>query len=105
MKLRFLGDIDMLPVVQSALKHEWKVEIWSYESVLHNDYRREKKIRGDLMSIHFIDHIFDRITYQKYDWTYALRDVPRERSIVCRYVALILILWFNAASFDTNVIL
>lgn len=90
MKLRFLGDIDMLPVVQSALKHEWKVEIWSYESVLHNDYRREKKIRGDLMSIHFIDHIFDRITYQKYDWTYALRDVPRERSIVCRYVA-----WVN----------
>lgn len=83
------GDVDMLPVVQLALVHKWKVEIWSYERALHNDYRREKKLRGDLMSIHFIDEIFDRITFQKYDWTYGLRDAPRERSIVCRYHTLL----------------
>lgn len=74
----------MLPVVQSALKHGWRVEIWSYEAGLHNDYRREQKLRGDLMSIYFIDTIFDKITFQKYDWTFHLQDAPRERSIVCR---------------------
>lgn len=78
----------MLPVVQSALKHGWRVEMWSYESVLHNDYRREQKIRGDLMSIYFIDTIFEKITFQKYDWTYGLRYAPRERSIVCRFVII-----------------
>lgn len=77
----------MLPVVHSALKHGWKVEIWSYKSGLHNDYLREKKFRGDLMSIYYIDDIFDKITYQKYDWTNGLREAPRERSIICRYVS------------------
>lgn len=56
----------MLPVVHSALKHGWKVEIWSYKSVLNKDYLREKKKRGDLMSIYYIDEIFDKISFQKY---------------------------------------
>lgn len=81
----FLGDLDMLPVVQTALEYGWKVEIWSLQMGLNKKYLREKKLRGELISIYYIDEIFDRVTFQKYDWTYGLREVPPERSIFCRY--------------------
>lgn len=85
-KYLFLGDLDMLPVVQTALEYGWKVEIFSYKMTLNKKYLREQKLRGDLISISYIDEIFDRVTFQKYDWTYGLREVPPERSIFCRYV-------------------
>lgn len=88
------GDVDMLSVVHVALKYGWKVEIWSYEKALHNDYRKEQQIRGGLLSIHFIDEIFDRITFQKFEWTLSLRKVPRERSLICKYVYRLLFLGF-----------
>ena len=80
----FSGDSDMLPVVIVALQEGWKVEIWSYDSALNNEYRDMAR-RNKLLKIFKIDDYFEQVTFQEPKWS---GHFPKERTIVLRYVQL-----------------
>jgi uncharacterized LabA/DUF88 family protein len=76
----FTGDKDMLPVVRVALRHGWKVEIWSYKNALSVELDNEKD-KSEKVEVHLIDDYFNQISF----WVYLnLSILPRNRTIVCR---------------------
>ena len=60
----FTGDEDMIPVVHRALKHKWKVEVWSFKVALKSKYYEITK-QSDNVKIFFIDDFFDKFTFQQ----------------------------------------
>lgn len=94
----------MLPLVEVALDFGWKVEIWSYKDSLCSKFQTMAR-KCDLFSIHPIDDIFGRVTFQNYTWTLSLRYVPRDRSMICMYVSIYFIvisLLFDGTCFYNN---
>lgn len=78
----FSGDRDLLRVVTKAVKHDYRVEIWSFKSAINNQVKRMAQDDPDKVVVNAIDDIFNEITYTKVVW--GKTKIPPERSLVAR---------------------
>jgi uncharacterized LabA/DUF88 family protein len=74
----FSGDLDFMSTVEKALKHKYKVEIWSLKKALKSDLANLGK-RNDRVKIRLIDDVFDDVAYYARHWRFQL---PKERTIM-----------------------
>ena len=76
------GDSDYIPAIEVALKHGWKVEVWSWEKALSADIRHhERKGKGlcvkylnDHMQVVTVNRYFDPTRFTEKDLLSRLND-------------------------------
>ena len=78
----FTGDKDMMPVVYTALRWKWHVEIWAYKSSMSAKFKEEAN-KSPKVTIVFLDDYFEEMTFAEYIWG---GNIPIERSFVLRSV-------------------
>lgn len=76
----FSGDRDLLCVVEKAIYHGYRVEIWSFKSAISNAVTRAADGNKNKIQIYFVDDIFSEVTYTCMVW--GQLKIPRERSLV-----------------------
>lgn len=78
----FAGDRDYLCIVQKALNHGYRVEIWSLKNAINKAVRQEAEKNPSRIQINELDAIFDCVTFPHAVW--AKKKIPKERSLVAR---------------------
>lgn len=78
----FSGDRDLLRVVDKAMIHGYRVEIWSLRSAINQAVIRTAKEHPTQIQINELDDIFNEVTFTQTVW--VKRKIPRERSLVAR---------------------
>ncbi|SPO06267.1 uncharacterized protein DNG_08956 [Cephalotrichum gorgonifer] len=82
------GDRDMLPPIQRVLEYKIPVELWAWESGISTEYLRQSH-RNSLLSVHFLNTIFDKISFTKFTSTHkgkSKRVDPAQTVVLCQFV-------------------
>ncbi|KAK7432271.1 hypothetical protein QQZ08_001216 [Neonectria magnoliae] len=79
------GDRDMLPPVKQVLKCNIRVELWAWESGMSNEYLKLSYQDG-LLSIHYLNWIFDKISFTNFHSTRTSKEVDPSKAIgLCNF--------------------
>lgn len=76
----FSGDRDLNQVVNKAMKHEYRVEIWSFKNSINSAVINAQRERPTKIQINYIEDIFEQVTFTNVTWGH--QPIPRERSMV-----------------------
>ncbi|KAK2760160.1 hypothetical protein FQN54_002226 [Arachnomyces sp. PD_36] len=82
------GDRDMLPAVRKVLACNIRVELWAWRSGMSKEYWKLDSQDG-LLSVNFLDSIFENISYVKVRSTRRSRRVdPAQAIVLCKFADL-----------------
>lgn len=71
--------------MRKALKHDWRVEIWSFNQALSNDLMKEAQNNPKKITVQHIDQYFRKISFYTCRWPYPGKiAIPADRTMVLR---------------------
>jgi hypothetical protein len=79
------GDRDLLPPIKKVLEYNIRVELWAWKSGISTEYLKLNSEDG-LLSVHYLDWIFDKISFTNFRSTRQSKRIdPGQTIVLCGF--------------------